>query len=133
MGSWIGYLSGFMKYVEFSYNQIESRMKIKKREFFMYFLRCLNGNSFTSRERLQSIRILRNVSLKKTPNLPESGPQTCHGGLRTLDPVPPFRNVKFVMISDARFPHPKNPAGSLPANSLPSYASDERGAYLFIN
>ena len=25
-------------------------------------------------------------------------PQTCHGGLRPLDPLPPFRNVKFVMI-----------------------------------
>ena len=37
MGSWIGHLSGFMKYVEFSYNQIESRMKIKKRDFFMFF------------------------------------------------------------------------------------------------
>ena len=54
-----------MKYVEFSYNQIESRMKIKKRDLFTHFLRCLNGNSFTSRERLQPIRILRNVSLKK--------------------------------------------------------------------
>ena len=40
-------------------------MKIKKRDFFMYFLRCLNGNSFISRERLQPIRILRNVSSKK--------------------------------------------------------------------
>ena len=68
MGSWIGHLSGFMKYVEFSYNQIESRMKINKRDFLMYFLRCLNGNSFTSRERLQPIRILRNVSLKKKHN-----------------------------------------------------------------
>ena len=66
MGSWIGHLSGFMKYVEFSCNQIESRMKIEKRDSFMYFLRCLNGNSFTSRERLQPIRVLRNVSLKKT-------------------------------------------------------------------
>ena len=65
MGSWIGHLLGFMKYVEFSYNQIESRMKIQKRDFLMYFLRCLNANSFTSRERLQPIRILRNVSLKK--------------------------------------------------------------------
>ena len=55
-----------MKNVEFSYNQIESRMKIKKRDLFTHFLRCLNGNSFTSRERLQPIRILRNVSLKKT-------------------------------------------------------------------
>ena len=61
MGSWIGHLSGFMKYVEFSYNQIESRMKIRKRDFLMYFLRCLNGNSFPSRGRLQPIRILRNV------------------------------------------------------------------------
>ena len=65
MGSWIGHLWGFMKYVEFSYNQIESRLKIKKRDCFMYFLRCLNGNSFIYRERLQPIRILRNVSLKK--------------------------------------------------------------------
>ena len=65
MGSWIGHLSGFMKYVEFSYKQIESSIKIKKRDFLMYFLRCLNENSFTSRERLQPIRILRNVSLKK--------------------------------------------------------------------
>ena len=65
MRSWIGHLSGFMKCVEFSYNQIESRMKIAKRDFFMDFLRCLNGNSFTSRERLQPIGILRNVSLKK--------------------------------------------------------------------
>ena len=40
-------------------------MKIEKRDFLMYFLRCLNGNSFTSRERLQPIRILRNVSLEK--------------------------------------------------------------------
>ena len=69
MGFWIGHLSGFMKCVEFSYNQIESRMKAKKRNVLMYFLRCLNGNSFTSRERLQPIRILRNVSLKKTNNL----------------------------------------------------------------
>ena len=38
MGSWIEHLSGFMKYVEFCYNQIESRMKIGKRDFFMYFL-----------------------------------------------------------------------------------------------
>ena len=98
MGSWIGHLSGFMKYVEFSYNQIESRMKIEKRDYLMYFLQCLNGNSVTSRQRLQPIRIIRNVSLKKTPNLPERGPQTCHGGLRPLDPLPPFRNVKFVMI-----------------------------------
>ena len=66
MGSWIGHLSGFMKYVEFSYNKIESRMKIEKRDFIMYFLRCSNENSFTSRERLQPIRILRNVSLEKT-------------------------------------------------------------------
>ena len=59
-----------MRYVEFSYNQIESRMKIERRDFFMYFLRCLNGNSFTSRERLQPIHILRNVSLKKKHNSP---------------------------------------------------------------
>ena len=65
MGSWAGHLSGFMKCIEFSYNQIESRMKIEERDFFMYFLRCLNGNSFTSRERLEPISILRNVSLKK--------------------------------------------------------------------
>ena len=70
MGCWIGRLSGFMKYVEFSYNQIESRIKIEKRHFFMYFLRCLNGNSFTSRERLQPIRILHNVSLKTKKNSP---------------------------------------------------------------
>ena len=37
MGSWIGHLSGFMKYVEFSYNQIESRMKIEKRDFLFIF------------------------------------------------------------------------------------------------
>ena len=65
MDFWIGHLSGFMKCVEFSYNQIELRMKIEKRDVFMYFLRCLNGNTFTSRERLQPIRILRNISLKK--------------------------------------------------------------------
>ena len=65
MDSWIGHSSGFMKYVEFSYNQIESRTKIKKRDFFMYFLQCLNGKSFTSREGLQPIRILCNASLKK--------------------------------------------------------------------
>ena len=70
MGSWIGHLSGFMKYVEFSYNQIESRMKIEKRDFSMYFLQCLNENSFTSRERLQPIHILGNVSFKKKHNSP---------------------------------------------------------------
>ena len=59
------FIMGFMKYVEFSYNRIESRMKIEKRDFSMYFLRCLNGNSFTSQERLQPICILRDVSLKK--------------------------------------------------------------------
>ena len=65
LGFWIGHLSGFMKCIEFSYNRIESPMKIEKQNILMYFLRCLNGNSFTSRKRLQPIRILRNVSLKK--------------------------------------------------------------------
>ena len=37
MGSWIGDLPGLMKYVEFSYNQIESRMKIEKRDFLGIF------------------------------------------------------------------------------------------------
>ena len=68
MGSWIGHLSGFMKCIEFSYNQIESREKIGKRDCFIYFLRYLNGNSFASGERLQPIRILRNVSLNKKHN-----------------------------------------------------------------
>ena len=65
MGFWIGHLSGFMRCVEFSYNQIKLRMKIEKCDVFMYFLRCLNGNSFTSLQRLQPIRILRDVSLNK--------------------------------------------------------------------
>ena len=45
-------------------------MKIEKRDVFMYFLRCLNGNSSTSRERLQPIRILRNVSLETKRDSP---------------------------------------------------------------
>ena len=87
MGSWIGHLSGFMKYVEFSYNQIESSMKIEKRDFVMYYLRCLNGSSFKFRERLQPIRILRNVSLKKTPNLLERRPATGAFAPWTLFPL----------------------------------------------
>ena len=89
LGSWIGHLSGFMKYVEFSYNQIESRMTIEKRDFLMYFLRCLNGNFFTSQERLQPIRILRNVSSKKTPNPPKGAPRRATGAFAswTLFPL----------------------------------------------
>ena len=45
-------------------------MKIEKRDVFMYLLRCLNGNSSTSRERLQPIRILRNVSLETKRDSP---------------------------------------------------------------
>ena len=36
-------------------------MKNEKRDFLMYFLRCLNGNSFKSRERLQLIHILHKI------------------------------------------------------------------------
>ena len=90
MASWIGHLSGFMKYVEFSYNHIESRIKIEKRDFFMYFWRCLNGNSFTSRERLQPIRILRNVSLKKNTERSRKGPPDLPRGRLPPGPSSPF-------------------------------------------
>ena len=84
-----------MKYVEFSYNQIESRMKIEKRDFFMYVLRCLNGNSFTSRERLQPIHILRNVSLKKKKNSPSQKSSYSSKNL--------FKNLeKFVLFNSRK-------------------------------
>ena len=74
MVSWIGHLSGFMKYVEFSYNQIES---------------------FTSRERLQPNRIIRNVSLKKN---------TIRYRKRALIPVKilkKFAKISFFQLSES--------------------------------
>ena len=61
----------------------------------MYFLRCLNGNSFTSREILQPIRILSNVSLKKN---------TIRHRKKALIPekfVKKFEKISFFQLSES--------------------------------